>query len=293
MAADVSLSLINSFPVKFTIPPLGFDILVPNCKDEEPYIRLADAATYPVDVEPKSEVKVKVAGVVRELPRSLLQPCPDKKYSPLDFLLKKYINGKDTTIFVKGASQSNEETPEWITNIMSSITVPIPFPGHTFDNAIKNFSLTDTEFSLPDTSARPGSDESKPRISGNIVVIAGLPKEMNFGINVTQVMATSDVKYKGKKLGELNLKAWQQSNSTRIEPTDDEGAAMMIQSRINNAPLDVTDDDVFARVLQALIFGSSPLSLEIEALVDVKVATVLGEFPIKEMPASGSVPVKR
>ncbi|CAG8982435.1 hypothetical protein HYALB_00007114 [Hymenoscyphus albidus] len=292
MAADVSLSLINSFPVKFTIPPLGFDILVPNCKDDEPYIRLADAETYPIDVEPKSEVKVDVAGVVRELPKSLLQTCPNKKYSPLDFLLKKYISGKDTTIFVRGASLPDGETPEWIMNIISSITVPVPFPGHTFDNAIKNFSLTDTDFSLPDPSARPGSDESKPQISGNIIVIAALPKEMNFGINVMQVKATSDVKYKGRKLGELNLKKWQASNSTRIEPTDDEGAAMKIQSQIKNAPLDITDDEVFSRVLQALIFGSSPLSLEIEALVDVEVSTVLGKLPIKEMPASGSVPVK-
>ena len=30
MAADVSLSVINRYPVGFSIPPLAFDILVPN-----------------------------------------------------------------------------------------------------------------------------------------------------------------------------------------------------------------------------------------------------------------------
>ena len=36
MAADVSLSVTNKYPVGFDIPPLAFDILVPNCGLDEP-----------------------------------------------------------------------------------------------------------------------------------------------------------------------------------------------------------------------------------------------------------------
>jgi hypothetical protein len=291
MAADVSLSVVNSYPIGLTIPPLGFDILVPNCNDNDPYIRLADATTATVDVEPYSDVVIDVGGIVRELPQDLLQTCPHSKSSPLDLLLGDYIHGKDTTIFVQGSNPPDSDTPDWITKIISSITVPVPFPGHTFDGLIRNFSLTDTHFTLPDPWAEPGSDESNPQISANIVVLAGLPKEMNFGINVTAVNATTDVFYKGEKLGELNLKKWQSAVSERIE--SDNEAQLRITSRIEDVPLNITDDDVFTDVLSALMFGGKTIMLKIEALVDVTLSTVLGELVIKEMPAEGVVPVKR
>jgi hypothetical protein len=293
MAADVSLSLVNSYPIKLTIPPLGFDILVPNCGDDDPYIRLADVTTSELHIMPYSDVVVNVGGIVRELPNPLIQTCPNSHSSPLDILLGDYIHGNETTIFVKGSNPPDSSTPEWITDFISSVIVPVPFPGHTFDNLIRNFSLTDTNFSLPDPFADPGSDRANPQISGNIVVIAGLPKEMNFGINVTRVRATADVFYKGKKLGVLDLKKWQPAQSERIQPKDGEDAGIKIQAQIQDAPLNVTDDDVLADIIQGLIFGDKTVMLKIEALVDVEVSTVLGKLIIKKMPAEGVVPVNR
>ena len=257
MAADVSLSVVNSYPIKLTIPPLGFNILVPNCGADDPYIRLADATTAPVNVEPYSDVVVDVGGIVRELPQNLVQTCPHSGSSPLDLLLGDYIHGHDTTIFVQGSNPPDSDTPDWITKIISSVTIPIPFPGRTFDGLIRNFSLTDTHFSLPDPWAEPGSDESNPQISANIVVIAGLPKEMNFGINVTRVRANADVFYKGEKLGVLNLLKWQPAESERIEPENGEEAMLKIQSQIEDVPLNITDNDVFTDVLQELLFGGN------------------------------------
>ncbi|KAM3074732.1 hypothetical protein ACMFMG_008152 [Clarireedia jacksonii] len=292
MAADVSLSLVNSYPIKLSIPPLDFDILVPNCAADEPYIRLADATTGTINIEPHSDVAVDVGGIVREVPKSLLQTCPHSKSSPLDLLLGDYIHGNDTTIFVRGSDAPTSETPKWITDIISSVTVPVPFPGHTFDKLIKNFSLTDTHFSLPDPFAEPGTDEANPRISGNILVLAGLPKEMNFGINVTNVRATADVFYKGDKLGILDLKKWQDAQSERVDLGNGDDAALKIQSRIKNAPLEITDDDVFTDVMTALFLGGKGVMLKVQALVEVKISTVLGDFTIKDLPAEGVVPVK-
>ena len=291
MAADVSLSVVNSYPIALTIPPLGFNILVPNCGEDDPYIRLADATTAPIEVKAYSDVVVNVGGIVRELPHDLMQTCPQSNSSPLDLLLGDYIHGNETTIFVQGSNPPDGNTPEWITKIISSVTVPVPFPGRTFDGLIRNFSLTDTHFSLPDPWADPDSDDANPQISGNIVVIAGLPKEMNFGINVTAVNATADVSYKGKKLGELNLKKWQAAKSERIESAEE--AQLRITSKMKDVPLYITDDDVFTDVLSALMLGGKTVILKIEALVDVRLSTVLGEMIIKDMPAEGVVPVKR
>jgi hypothetical protein len=282
MAADVSLSVTNDYPISLEIPALGFDILVPNCASDEPYILLADAITDSVVVQPYSDVKVDVGGIVRQLPDSLTTTCPNSDSSPLDLLLGDYIHGQDTTVFVRGSNAPAGDTPEWITKILSSITVPVPFPSHTFDNLVQNFSLTDVHFGLPDPFAEPGTPESNPTISGNIEVLAALPKEMNFGINVSRVRADADVFYKGKKLGILELKKWQAANSTK---TTEEGIpSIKIVSQIRDAPLNITDEDVFDDVVQALFFGGRSVMLKVKALVDAEVGTVLGEFIIRDVP---------
>lgn len=289
MAAEVSLSLVNSYPIKLSVPPLGFDILVSNCAADEPYIQLADATTGNIIIEPHSDVSLDVAGIVRGLPESLLQVCPNSHSSPLDLLLSDYIHGNDTTIFVRGSNAPSPETPDWITQIISSVTVPVPFPGHTFDQLIKNFSLTNTDFSLPGPFAEPGSPESNPRISGDIMVLAALPKEMNFSLDVSKVRATADVFYKGDKLGVLNLRKWQSAHSERVNGRGD--ASLKIESHIKNAPLEITDEDIFGDLVADYYLGGKAINLKIEALVEVEISTVLGDFIIKDLPAEGNVPL--
>lgn len=291
MAADVSLSLVNSYPIALTIPPLSFDILVPNCNIDGPLIRLADAITGAIQVRPYSDVGVDVGGIVRELPKPLTHACPGpgEPSTPLDLLLGKYIHGNDTTVYVRGSSTPSPDTPDWISALISSVTVPVPFPGHSFDKLIKNFTLTDTKFKFPGIFTNP--DES-PTISGNIGVIAGLPKEMNFGINVTGVKAKSEVYYKKQKLGNLDLDKWQPAESERLEPTDEGNAMLKIQSKITEAPLDITDDTVLQDILAQYFIGG-PINLHIVALVDVQISTVLGDLEVKRLPAEGVFPVKR
>jgi hypothetical protein len=289
MAADVSLSLVNSYPIALTIPTVSFDILVHSCGETDPFIRLADATTDTISIKPYADVSVDVGGIVRELPKSLLHICPNSNSSPLDHLLSDYIHGNDTTIFVRGSSRPSPETPEWISAIISSVTVPLPFPGHSFDKMIKSFTLTDAKFKLPGFMSDPDEEIT---ISGNIVVQAALPKEMNFGINVTKVRAAADVFYKDKKLGVLDLKKWQAAESKRTETKHGEDASLMIQSKIKEAPLHITDEDVMNDIIIEYAMGN-PIKLKVVALVDVNLVTVLGELVVKDLPAEGVVPVKR
>ncbi|KAI1266138.1 hypothetical protein F5Y18DRAFT_382556 [Xylariaceae sp. FL1019] len=292
MVADVSLSAFNEYPVDLNIPELAFELMVPGCASADPLIIVAEASTGEIHVEPMSDVTANVYAVVHELPKSLTRDCPHSSSSPLDMLIKQYMNGEEATVFVRGSSHPDGETPKWLSDILSSVTVPVPFPGSSLDGLLRSFSLTDVGFSLPDPFADEDDPASNPRVSGNILVVAGLPSEMNFNLNVTKVRATSDVFYKGKKMGELNLKKWQNANSTRIEGKGDDGPTLEIESRIIEAPLEITDSDVFSAVVQALLFGNQPVNLKINALVDVKVETSLGELVLKEVPAEGKIPVK-
>lgn len=290
VAADVSVHADNKLPIEVDIPPLAFEILVPNCALHDPYILVADALTDPVGIRPRELVVANVHGVIRELPDSLTRVCPNSGSSPLDRILKDYLGGKAATVFVRGKKRPGLGAPQWVDEVLSQVIVPIPFPGRTFDNLIRNFTLTDTHFSLPDPLADP--EEANPTVSGTINVIAGLPKEMNFGINVTKVRASADVFYENKKLGVLDIRRWQAANSTRIHSGTDD-PELKITSRIEQAPLNVTDSDVLTEVLQALLFQGKEVRLDVKALIAVKVQTVLGQLVMKDVPAEGTIPVKR
>ena len=293
MEADVLLDLTNDYPVKFTVPPLGFDILVPGCTQDEPYLQLADATTREIHVEPKQGVKVQVGGLIRELPKTLLAACPQTEKSPLDELLGDYIRGNETTIFIRGSNAPSSDTPTWVTDLMMGVTVPVPFPGKTFESLVRNFSLADVHFGLPDPFAAPNSPEASPRVSAVVKALIGLPEEMNFPIDVGRVRAKSEVFYHKKKLGNFDLSKWQKANSTRIEAHGDTEAGLAVRSVVKNAPIEITDDDVFTEVVQDMVFRGKKIALNIKANVDVETETALGKFVVRDIPAQGKVFVKR
>ncbi|KAK6825095.1 hypothetical protein PG987_012589 [Apiospora arundinis] len=291
MLAEVSIVARNEYPLELDVPELAFEILVPGC-DTDDLIVIADAVTSEIFVKPRSSVQADVHGIIRELPDSLTRDCPDSKSSPLDIILKQYMQGEPATLYVRGSSHPDGSTPRWVAELLSSVTLPVAFPGKSLDGLIRNFSMSDVHFTMPDPFADPDDPASNPTVSGNILVTAGLPSEMNFGINVTKVRASADVYYKSDKLGELNLKKWQAANSTRVEETKHHEASLNIGARIHEAPFNVTNSSVFTTVIQQLYFGNKPIQLAIDAKVDVKVDTSLGQLVLKEVPAEGMIPVK-
>lgn len=291
MAAEASISIMNDYPLEFDVPPLRFDILVPNCLPQEDYLQLAEARTEIAHILPRESVTVNVTGVIQQLPKYLTQACPGSHSSPLDSLLGSYLEGKDTTIFVRGASVQDPSTPGWMTSLIKDTTVPLPLPGHPFDNLIRNFSLADVHFSLPDPFAEPNTPGSQPKVSAIVKALVGLPKEMNFNLDVDRVRADADVFYHGKKLGKLDLHKWQEARTSHVNDTG-RGPELLIESTVKNAPLQITDDDLFTEIIQTLVFDGKGVVLGVKAAVDVHTATVLGEFVVREIPASGKVFVK-
>ncbi|KAM7218785.1 hypothetical protein V8F06_005799 [Rhypophila decipiens] len=299
IGAEVTLDSFNAYPVSLDVPELGFEVLVPGCNSYDPRILVATAETSPVAVRPKAEVVVDAHGLIRELPDSLVTACPDSGSSPLDMFFKKYMHGEEATIYVRGQkpkdaflSANAQNKPEWLADILSSITVPVAFPGRSFDNLIRNFSLSDVQFTLPDPLAQPGDPDANPKVSGTIEVEAALPSELNFSLDVHKVRANADVFYKKQKLGELNLTDWQDATSKQIPGEEGNQTILQIRSRIEDVPLNVTDADVLTDVIQALLFGGKEVLLSIEALVDVKVETILGKLVVKGVPAEGDIPLK-
>ncbi|KAL8751439.1 MAG: hypothetical protein Q9199_006415 [Rusavskia elegans] len=292
MVANVSLRFTNDYPVDFDTPKFRFDILVPGCSADEDFLKLGEAMTAEAQIQPKTDVNVAVSGFVRKLPEALITACPETQSSPIDRLLGSYIEGRETLVYVRGSRNPSADIPTWITDFMKDVIVPVPFPGHEFKDLIRNFTLADVHFGLPSPFASPESPESKPRLSAVVKALIGLPEEIKFPIDVAQVRADSDVYYKKKKLGQLDLGKWQHANSTRTIIPHGKEEGLLVQSIVKNAPLNITDDDVFADVIQALVFGGKPVILGVQAKVDVETETVLGKFVVRGIPAQGKVYVK-
>ncbi|KAF5019188.1 hypothetical protein F66182_8816 [Fusarium sp. NRRL 66182] len=289
--ADVSLKAHNAYPVSFQVPSLGFEVLVPNCDSSLASISVADAITDPVNIHAKADVQADARGIIRDIPESLTKACPHSKSSPLDNFMDRYLRGEDAKVFVKGKKLNDTDTPEWISDILESITVPVDFPGRSFDNFIRNFSLTDVDFKLPDPFADVDDPEGEPRVSGTAQVMAALPPELNVELGVDKLRANADLFYEKRKMGELNLYEWQKADSTRVQDDKNEEALLNITSRLVDVPLTITDGDVFSKVMQKLLFGGGDITLDIKAEVDVRVATVLGILTVKKVPAEGKIPV--
>ncbi|KAK3952963.1 hypothetical protein QBC32DRAFT_131347 [Pseudoneurospora amorphoporcata] len=290
MAADVTITSFNPYPIAFDVPSLKFEVLVPGCKKHGPAISVVTAVSDVIALRPEADVAVTAHSIVEELPEPLTRPCPGGTMSPLDKLFEAYLAGQPAFVLVRGQKEQGGEAPGWIGDIISSVTVPVPLPQQSFDDLIRNFSLTDVSLSLPDPLADPDDLDSNPKVSGTIVALAALPSELNIGLNVSHVQAKADVFYHSRKLGELEI--GEKASSIQIEGGPGEENLIEITSRVHDTPLKVTDDDVLTDVIQALLFGDVNVILDISALVDVGVHTILGQFVVKGVPAEGRIPLK-
>lgn len=243
-------------------------------------------------MKPSTTVEVNAIGLIKNLPDAMLNPCPDTDHSPLDTLLNQYVHGKEAQAFVRGSGEPSDELPEWVTELLASVTVQVPFPGHSLDKLVKEFSLHDVHFELPSPLADPGTPASEPRISADVLAVVDLPEEMNFPIDVSRARANARVFYHGKHLGNLDLHKWQHANTTRREAAGDQKPELLVHSTVKDAPLRITDQDLFTEVIQALLFGNKAVQLGIKADVDVRISTALGTFVVRDLPAEGKVDVK-
>ncbi|KAL1612394.1 hypothetical protein SLS60_000620 [Paraconiothyrium brasiliense] len=275
-----------------TVPPVAVDVLVDGCLESDKHIMIGTAETAQLQIEPKHNVEINVTGRVDTLPEALTETCPGSSKSPLDALLGDYMHGQDAKLYVQCCNFPDPETPAWAHDLLKDITVPVPLPGHEKGKLIRSFSLADVHFHLPEPFAEPGTPEAAPKISAVVKVDINVPNEMNFPLDVNRVKADADIFYHGKLLGTLELKKWQDANSTRIDAHGSDGPSLLVQSDIQKAPINIKDDGLLSEVIQALILGSKGVTMKVKAAVSVKVDTPLGGFAVREIPAEGVVPVK-
>lgn len=284
MGVKVNVSFENSYPVSFDIPALDFIVSLPACGNDK--AKVATAISSPLKVHPRSDINATISGVIKSIPKEMISVCPGSDTSPLDHFIGEYMHGKNATIYVSGGEQKvDPNVPTWMKELLMSTTLPVPFPGHTFDNLVRKFGLTDVEFELPDSMAEPGTPDAAPKLSAKVEAIVKVPKEMNFPINVEHLMADANVSYIGEKFGELHIKEWVNATSALTKEGD-----LRVEASVKKVPLDITDYDVFQKVIQKMLWGGK-VKLGIAGTTDVKLSTSVGDLVLRGIPASGVIDI--
>lgn len=289
VGANITITVPNDYPVSLTVPSLGFDILVSNCDKSQPLIKVATAVSDVIHVVAKSNITADATGLVQKIPDSLVRVCPETDMSPLDLFMKRYLRGETARVFVQSNIEKSD-LPAWVGDFVKNITVPIAFPGRSVDGLIRNMTLKDVDFKLPSPFAGPDDPDSNPRVSGTVEVLAALPEGFDLDVDVQRLRATADLFYKTKKFGMLDLGKWQDAKSEKIASDID---LLKITASVVDIPVEITDSDVFSDVLQKMLFGGQEVTLDVSALVDAKIDTVVGNLIVREVPAKGQVPLKR
>lgn len=272
--AWAKLTVKNDYPIRLDIPPTTFDVLLPDCGKD--YLHLATTTNEEIQIVPRRNITVAAEGLMTQLPTSLTTACPGTGKSPLDVFVANYMRGHDATVYIRGGKQG-PETPEWIGKFLKDTIVPVPLPVKPFDNVIKNFSMENVHFSLPE------SPTGQPVISATVGVLVGLPKDMNFDIDVNRVRADGAISYEGEEMGKLDLSDWQKARSTKVD------GGLLVKSEVVNAPLKITNEDVFAKVIQQMVIKHKGVTMSMNAVVDVDTTTALGSFVVSGIPSKGEL----
>ena len=291
--ADVSVSIRNYYPIELTVPSLEFQVLVPNCEPGDVNILVGNVTTGDFKIKARRPITVDATGRLHDFPDELTSICPGKTSSPLDLLVERYIRGVETTIFVSGRDFKSPHAPSWFGDLFSNLTLPVPFTSHGFSRLIKRFSMTKVHFFLPEPLAEPGSPESLPQVSSLVQVAVGLPKEMNFPVNVSRVRSTADIYYEDELLGKIDLRKWQRARASRNESAPASAPELLVEFDVKNAPLEISNEDAFANVVQKLIFRRQPVNLQVKAKVDAQTVSPMGTFAIRDIPANAQIVVNR
>jgi len=287
LSVNISAVVQNQYPVEFDVPPLSFVILLSGCRAGD-LVNVATAETSHLSIEPKTDISVDVLGIIRNIPEALVTTCPGSHISPIDIFLGTYLHGKDTTVYIQGSQSPNSDAPSWLREFLRSITLPIPFPGNNFDNVVKSFSLSHVKFQLPSPDAPAGTPEATLRLSADVLATVRLPPKMNFSLDVSRVKATANVTYEGQKFGTLHFPKWIPASST----TSNDSKLLFVQAELRDSLLDIEDYDIFDKIVQKLLSnGAEPIFLGIDGSTDVGIGTSLGQFVVRNIPASGNIKI--
>jgi hypothetical protein len=282
-----SATLANPHPVIMDIPSLVLSLVVPGC-DPSDRIRVTDAITAPLSIRPGRDIAFNVRSVVSSLPAELLAPCGDDGLSPLEALMQALLDpDQNVTVYI-AASREMKSLPEWLTRILSSITIPIPLPRMDSNTSdfVSSIHGSDMKVSFPSPWAPPNVPAGKARVSGIIEAVILPPKGIDkVAVNVTALRTAVYLSDEGHKFGRIVVPGWNPALTERRKK-------LHIKTRVAEVPIEVLDTVVFQRLMTKVFRGEGRVTIGVDGTVDAKATVLIGNFVIRGIPVHGQVDVE-
>ncbi|ORY83095.1 hypothetical protein BCR37DRAFT_392454 [Protomyces lactucae-debilis] len=270
LSGSALLKVFLQSPFDITVPSVSVDVLIDGCNNQK--ILLATGHNAPLDLDSHAKtIQLKALGSVGHLPKQATEPCPNHQPSPLDRLMQLYLAGNDTRVYVRGSSPTQGDA-SWLQQVLSRITIPVDLPGSQSDQLARDIELADVKFNVGGFFR-----QEKPKISGNVNAVIDVPAGIHVKVDVKGVKILADLIYKGKKFATFESPDWAPASSSFIKPT-----ALKVQAQLRDAPVTITDNDVFTSVVSALIGGNA--LLDVSGVADVRVSTGLGNLEPHGLP---------
>ena len=204
--------------------------------------------------------------------------CKNEKFSALDKFVED-LRYNDRVVFdLRGKSLPgfSDEVSQAFRKISIPIDIPLNLTEKTA-NLVKNVTMTDLHFRLQDLQT--------PIVSGILNVWADLQGLEIDDTGVNALKGNANLKYQGDKFGQIVIGNWRNATTTIFHPETGKTLAF-ISSELKDMVIDITDSSVFnSLIMQAMQDGQSEIF--IDALVDLKMQSPVGNFVIQDIPGSG------
>ncbi|ODQ78746.1 hypothetical protein BABINDRAFT_167937 [Babjeviella inositovora NRRL Y-12698] len=280
IGASVDNPIDRPFP-EFSLPHTAWDVYINDC-DNSPTISLVNVLTQKVKLSFGEKVAVNVTASVEDLPPALNEACTDDtSLTPLNKFLSNVIKHKQINLLLR-ADKSN---------VFGDLDIPISyaFPEdgilrNLTSSLLHNVTMENIEFNFDN-----GFD--KPLISGKVKAFVALPGNINVSsVSVSSIRGIANLFYHGTLFGRVPLQEWQTSRSEWA--SEDEKWFLVVETDIDDALLEIVNGLLFGS-LASDIFTNGKAKVDIDAVVDVIVKTMLGSLEIHGIEGSGDTIITR
>lgn len=221
-----------------------------------------------------------------------LDPADTLGKQRMETFLSTYLHGNSSTVSIRGSAFGPDDppgkpsppsnTPAWLRKALQSVTLSMPFPGASETNLIQSLELSNLKIDF--------TPAGEPLVSGDVVVMLHMPREMNFALNVTEILP--DVYFyptanSNDPFARLAPNTPSPAHTIRL----DQSGQFRVESRLSKAPFSVLQQDEFEKFVEQ-VFNGRAGRVFIRGTARAHVASAFGELDVRGLNFTGVIDTK-
>ncbi|GMG19257.1 unnamed protein product [Ambrosiozyma monospora] len=270
---------------KFSVPELNFRLIVDDC-EKRPTLTLASLRSSKFELHPIADSEdLQFSASLKfdqKQKAKLSQKCiPDDnkdKSTPLSKFVDSITNQNFIDFVIAGDRIEAYDSP-LLNKVFQKVEFPVSIPFNASELSgryLQNVTMDDVSFQLKNGTI--------PMISGNLQILLNLGSLELKDFSVNSIRGSADLNYLEQKFGDLNVTEWRTATTTPI--TQDNINYVLIQAQLDDVFLHITNLDLFEQVVGKVLRDGNA-EVDIDALVDVFVHLLFGDFEVDAIAGSG------